>query len=349
MQWGLISAPPQKAQQSQPPSDEPSSYARAVSKASASVVNIYTQKATQIRRNPMYKDPYFRRYYDSSDVPGQNRLMSARGSGVIVTDTGYILTSNHLVDGVNAIVVALQDGRNAKAELKGVNQESDLAILKIDLDNLTPVSFGNVNTVRVGDVVLAIGNPFGLGQTVTQGIISATGRRGLNISKYENFIQTDAAINPGNSGGALIDSEGNLLGINTANLDETGYTGGIGFAIPVDIAIQTLNDIIEFGRVIRGWLGVKGFNLNEQIAQRFSLESKAGMLITDVDNDSPADKAGLKPGDIITRINNQQISNGNWGVQEIAESRPGDKVSIEYLRKGLLQVIEVVLASPPLA
>ncbi|WP_075187277.1 S1C family serine protease [Teredinibacter haidensis] len=326
----------------------PISYARAVARAAPAVVNIYTRKQVSIRRHPLFDDPLFRHYFNNSDIPRQQRMQSARGSGVIVSKEGYILTNNHVINGVDEIVVALADGREARAELKGVNSKSDLAVLKIDLDNLNPIAIGSPDTTMVGDVVLAIGNAFGMGQTVTQGIVSATRRRGFNIAAFENFIQTDAAINPGNSGGALIDAHGNLLGINTANLDQGGAAGGIGFAIPVDTAIQTLNDIVEFGRVVRGWLGVEAQSLSPQLAQSFSLNSTNGVLVTHVYNDGPADKAGLRPGDVIVRINNQMVGDGRWGQQEIGESRPGDTVSIEVMRQGKVQTFEAVLAFEPI-
>lgn len=327
----------------------PVSYARAVARAAPAVVNIYTRKQVKNVRHPLSNDPLFLHYFNHSDIPRQQRMQSARGSGVIVSKQGYILTNNHVINGVDEIVVALADGREAKAELKGVNSLSDLAVLKIDLEDLTPIPIGSPDTAMVGDVVLAIGNAFGMGQTVTQGIISATRRRGFNIAYFENLIQTDAAINPGNSGGALIDAHGNLLGINTANLNQSGYTGGIGFAIPADTAIQTLNDIVEFGRVVRGWLGVEAQPLSPQLAQSFNLRSTNGVLITHVVEDGPADKAGLRPGDVITRINNQMVGDGRWGIQEIAESRPGDTVSIEIVRQGKIQTMEAVLGTQPIA
>jgi len=327
----------------------PISYARAVARAAPAVVNIYTLKQVNSRRHPLYDDPVFRHYFNNSDIPRQKRMQSARGSGVIVSKEGYILTNNHVINGVDEIVVALADGREARAELKGVNSKSDLAVLKIELDKLNPIPIGSPDAVMVGDVVLAIGNAFGMGQTVTQGIVSATRRRGFNIAAYENFIQTDAAINPGNSGGALIDAHGNLLGINTANLDQSGYAAGIGFAIPVDTAIQTLNDIVEFGRVVRGWLGVEAQSLSPQLAQSFNLQTTNGVLITHVYSNGPAHTAGLRPGDVITRINNQMVGDGRWGQQEIGESRPGDKVNIEIVRQGKVQVVEAILGSEPIA
>ncbi len=325
------------------------SYARAVARAAPSVVNIYTRKEVTVRRNPLFDDPLFRLIFNTSDIPKQKRMQSSRGSGVIVSNEGYILTNNHVIRGVDEIVVALADGREARAVLKGVNSESDLAVLHIELGELTPIPIGSPDKTMVGDVVLAIGNSFGMGQTVTQGIISAVRRRGFNIAAYENFLQTDAAINPGNSGGALIDAHGNLLGINVALLDQSGSAAGIGFAIPVDTAIQTLEDIVEFGRVVRGWLGVEAQRLSPQLAQSFNLRSTNGVLVTHVYVDGPAAKAGLRPGDIITRINQQMVGDGRWGRQEIGESRPGDKVSIEIVRQGKVQTIEAILGSEPIA
>lgn len=327
----------------------PVSYARAVARAAPAVVNIYTLKQVHNRRHPLLDNPLYRHFFNLSDIPRQQRMQSARGSGVIVSKEGYILTSNHVIDGVDEIVISLADGREAKAQLKGVNRSSDLAVLKIDLDNLTPIAIGSPDTAMVGDVVLAIGNAFGMGQTVTQGIISATRRRGFNIAHFENFIQTDAAINPGNSGGALIDAHGNLLGINTAILDQSGSASGIGFAIPADTAIQTLNDIVEFGRVVRGWLGVEAQPLSPQLAQSFNLRTTNGVLITRVTKHGPADKAGLRPGDVITRINQSLVGDGRWGQQEVAESRPGETVSIEIIRQGQVQVVEAILGSEPIA
>lgn len=333
--------------QARAPDAAVSSYAKAVSRAAPAVVNIYTRKKIERRRHPLFDDPLFRHFFNNSDTPRQQRMESSMGSGVVVTEDGYLLTNNHVISGVDEIVVSLNDGREAQAELVGVDKESDLAVLKINLDKLTPIPIGKPESGRVGDVVLAIGNPFGIGQTVTQGIISATRRRGFNISLFENFIQTDAAINPGNSGGALIDVDGQLLGINTANLAQSGYTGGIGFAIPADTAIQTLNDIVEFGRVVRGWLGVEAQALSQQLANSFRLNSTNGVIITAIYNNGPADKAGLLPGDVITRINQQWVGNGRWGIQEIGQSRPGDKVEIEVIRAGEVKVLQAILGSRP--
>ncbi|WP_086929976.1 S1C family serine protease [Agarilytica rhodophyticola] len=327
----------------------PVSYSDAVSKASQSVVNIYTRKQVEQKLHPLFKDPIFRLFFNSADIPRRKRMQSALGSGVIVTKEGHILTNYHVIGGADEIVVALEDGRNAHAQVLGENRERDLAILKIELDNLQPVSISE-DISRVGDVVLAIGNPFGVGQTVTQGIISATRsrNRNLNISTFENFIQTDAAIHPGSSGGALIDVHGNLLGINTANLDETG-SGGIGFAVPVDIAMQTLNDIVKFGRVVRGWLGVEAQALQSAAAQNSGFNAATGVVITRTMEGGPAEKAGLKRGDIIIGIRGNPVKEVTDIIQMIQESRPGETVTIEFIRGGEVASLDVVLQEQPLA
>lgn len=329
----------------------PVSYAEAVQRASPSVVNIWTRKPLDRKRHPLLDDPLFRLFFDQADIPRQERMQSTLGSGVIVSKKGYLLTNFHVIKNADEVVVLLQDGREAHASLVGVDMENDLAVLKIDLDNLQAIPIGSPQNAEVGDVVLAIGNPFGLAQTVTQGIISATGRQGLGINTYENFLQTDAAINPGNSGGALIDANGNLLGINTAIPDKTGYSVGIGFAVPADTAIQTLNDIVEFGIVIRGWLGIEAQAITPQVAQYLNLGSTNGLLVTAIYNGGPAHSAGLQPGDVVLSINNQQVGNGMRGVQgsmqEIAESRPGETVSIGIVREGRTQTVQATLGTKP--
>jgi len=328
------------------------SYADAVRKASPSVVNIYTRKelAPQ-RRHPLLDDPRYRRFFNSSDAPQQKRMQSALGSGVIVNEDGYIITNFHVINGADEIVIALQDGRQAHAKVVGESREYDMAVLLIDLDRLVPISIGNPDQVQVGDVVLAIGNPFGVGQTVTQGIISGTRRKDLNISLFENFIQTDAAINPGNSGGALVDAHGNLLGINIANLEQTdsGNANGIGFAIPADKAIQTLQDIVEYGRVLKGWLGVGARDISAEIALAKNLKSVQGIWITDVFLSGPADQAGIKAGDIIIGINNQAVNDIATGWKEVAGARPGDKVIIDVIRNNENLRLEAILGVEPTA
>lgn len=329
---------------------QPASFADAVEKASHSVVNIYTKKQVSEKRNPLFDDPIFRHLFNISDIPRQQRMQSTLGSGVIVTKDGYILTNYHVIAGADEIVVALQDGRESKAELMGENRERDLAVLKIDIGKVPPIHISKDTHTRVGDIVLAIGNPFGVGQTVTQGIISATSsrNRSLNISAFEDFIQTDAEIHPGNSGGALIDINGNLLGINTANLSqETGFTGGISFAIPTEIAMQTLKDVVKFGRVVKGWLGVEAVALTPRLAHELGLQTTTGVVVTKVTTKGPAEKAGLVSGDIVVGIQGQPISSPVDIIQLIQESRPGDKVKLELIRSNELKKLTVTLAEKP--
>ncbi len=327
----------------------PVSYADAVKRASPAVVNIYTRTKIQERRRRLIEDPLYRHFFNSADLPRQERMQSALGSGVIVSESGYLLTNIHVIRGADEVVVQLQDGRETQATLVGVDEENDLAVLHIKADKLTAIRIGAPRNAQVGDVVLAIGNPFGMGQTVTQGIISATGRHGLGISTLENFIQTDAAINPGNSGGALIDAQGNLLGINTAVLDRLGNSSldGVGLAVPADTALLSLKDIVEMGKVVRGWLGVEAQPVTPLIAQQLNLQALNGVVVTAIFNDGPAHKAGLAPGDIILKINDQTVGNGSLGMQEILKARPGQAMAIEIWRKGDIKTLNAVLGSKP--
>ena len=325
----------------------PVSYAAAVRRASPSVVNIYTQKTLARPRHPLLDDPFFRRFFNSRNLPQQQRMESSLGSGVILSDEGYILTNNHVVSEADEIVVQLQDGREAMVQIVGSDPDTDLAVLKVDLDGLTPARLGKPGQARVGDVVLAIGNPFGVGQSVTQGIVSATGRNGLGLNTFENFIQTDAAINPGNSGGALVDTQGNLLGVNSAILDRTGYSVGIGFAIPADTAMKVLQDIVEHGYVIRGWLGVEARPLTRQAAQQLNLDPPAGLVITNIYINSPAHLAGLQPGDIIVRINDYWVVDNERSMNLIADLSPGDSVKLEVIRNGEKSTIMAVAGTRP--
>lgn len=327
------------------------SYADAVSRAAPSVVNIYTrQKKINRSSQRMFDHPLFRYFYNSADIPRQERMQSALGSGVIIDPKGYLLTNNHVIFGADEILVQLNDGRESQAKLVGVDIDNDLAVLQIELDNLSAIPIGTPEAARVGDIVLAIGNPFGMGQTVTQGIISATGRYGLGISTFENFIQTDATINPGNSGGALVDVNGNLLGINTAILNRIGdrELDGVGLAVPADTAVRTLEDITTFGRVVRGWLGLEAQSITPQLAHAYRLNSTNGVLVTRIYNNGPAHLAGLQPGDVIVKINDELVGNGRRSQQQIAESRPGDTVTIEFLRNGKLESIQAILGKKPI-
>jgi len=327
----------------------PVSYSQAVEKASNSVVSIYTLKQVEKKRHPLFDDPIFRLYFNIADIPRQQRMQSSLGSGVIVSENGHILTNQHVIQGADEIIVALQDGREAAAVILGKNDARDLAVLKIDLANLQAIEIDTSTPPRVGDVALAIGNPFGLGQTVTQGIVSATRARNmsLNISKFENFIQTDAEIHPGNSGGALVDVFGRLIGINTANLDNTGLTGGISFAIPVEVALPTLNDIVEFGRVRKGWLGVEAEQLSRNYAEQLGLDSPSAILITGIWRNSPAEIADIRPQDIIVGIDEDRIDDPILAWQRIQESRPGDELTIKLLRNGQIVDTKVVLEERP--
>lgn len=327
----------------------PVSYAEAVKRAAPAVVNIYTRTKIQERRRRLIEDPLYRHFFNSADLGRQERMQSALGSGVIVSASGYLLTNIHVIRGADEVVVQLQDGRETQATLVGVDEENDLAVLHIKADKLTAIRIGAPRNAQVGDVVLAIGNPFGMGQTVTQGIISATGRHGLGISTLENFIQTDAAINPGNSGGALIDTQGNLLGINTAILDRLGNSSldGVGLAVPADTALLSLKDIVEMGKVVRGWLGVEAHPVTPLIAQQLNLQALNGVVVTAIFNNGPAHKAGLTPGDIILKINGQTVGNGTLGMQEILKARPGQAMAIEIWRKGEIQTLNAVLGSKP--
>ena len=264
----------------------------------------------------------------------RERLQTSLGSGVIISDQGYLLTNHHVVSGADEIQVMLMDGRSFRAEMTGADPESDLAVLKIEADELPSVILGQSENLRVGDVVLAIGNPFGVGQTVTFGIVSATGRNSLGINTYENFIQTDAAINPGNSGGALINARGELVGINTAIFSKSGGSQGIGFAIPMSLAKGVMQQIVEQGAVVRGWLGIEAQDLTPALAQSFGLNSTKGVLIAGVLRNGPADNAGIEPGDVLLAINGTDVSNARDAMNRIAQLPPGTQLAIQGVRQG---------------
>ena len=270
----------------------PVSYASAVRMAAPAVVNIYTTTLIEQPTNPFINDPFFRHFFGQDNQPSQKRMQSSLGSGVLVNSEGYILTNHHVVHNADEIRVALRDGRETFARIIGSDPESDLAVLKIELDNLPMISLASSDTLEVGDVVLAIGNPFGVGQTVTQGIVSALGRNSLGLNTYEDFIQTDAAINPGNSGGALVNPYGQLLGINTAIFTRSGGSQGIGFAIPSNLAKQIMLDLINEGFVVRGWMGIEVQEITTALAQSLQLETLQGVLVAGLLRQGPADKIG---------------------------------------------------------
>ena len=307
------------------------SFAAAAKIASAAVVSINTSKAAV--RNPQMNEPWFRFFFGDQN-PGD--AQAGLGSGVIVSSTGYILTNNHVIEGADEIEVVLNDTRKAKAKVIGTDPDTDLAILKIDLDKLPVIVLGNSDELQVGDPVLAIGNPFGVGQTVTGGIVSALGRNQLGINTFENFIQTDAAINPGNSGGALVDGNGNLLGINTAIYSRSGGSMGIGFAIPVSTAKQVLEGIVSEGQVTRGWIGVEPQELNAELAEAFKLKPEAakagGVIITGVLQNGPAAQGGIRPGDVILAVDGQPVSNVSQLLTAVAALKPGTPAPLKVLR-----------------
>lgn len=315
------------------PAPKPQSYADAVEQATPAVVNIYTRTLVQRKRHPIYDDPVFQRFFGLQPEPTA-RIQSSLGSGVIMRADGYVLTNNHVIAGADEIVVALRDGRDANATVVGTDPDSDLAVLKIDLPNLPSITLAK-GALRVGDVVLAIGNPFGVGQTVTMGIVSATGRNHLGLATYENYIQTDAAINPGNSGGALVNSLGELVGLNTAIFSKSGGSQGIGFAIPAPIVERTLEDIITHGNPVRGWLGVEVQEATPALLEALSLpKALSGLIVTGLYPQGPAAQAGLSIGDIIVRIDGKETLDALDTMNRIASSRPGDALSIDYLHEG---------------
>ncbi len=308
------------------------SFSDAANKAMPTVVNIYTSKETKVPRHPFMDDPVFR-YFFGEQFDAQTRRSSSLGSGVIVSDKGYILTNHHVVEAADEIEVALADTRRTAARVVGSDPDTDLAVIKIDLKNLPAATFAQSEQARVGDIVLAIGNPFGVGQTVTSGIISALHRSHLGINTFENFIQTDAAINPGNSGGALVDVNGNLLGINSAIYTRTGGSQGIGFAIPSSLAKQVMDQIIETGAVTRGWVGIGVQNLTAELAESLKLPKVRGALITDVVNSSPADKAGIKPGDVLVGVEGKSVTDSDSTLNLISALRPGHNATLKVLRE----------------
>ncbi|MCA3147823.1 MAG: Do family serine endopeptidase [Burkholderiales bacterium] len=328
-----------------------SSYAEAVKRAVPAVVNIFTTKEMRVPNSPFGDDPIFRHFF--GDRFGSRREQaSSLGSGVIVSPQGFILTNNHVIESADEIEVALADGRRAPAKLVGADPETDLAVLRIDLPDLNTrplpaLAFGSIDQVKVGDVVLAIGNPFGFGSTVTMGIISATGRSHLGINTFENFLQTDAAINPGNSGGALVDVSGNLLGVNTAIYSRSGTSAGIGFAIPASIAKQVLDSIVATGQVVRGYIGVETQDVTPELAEAFALPRRDGAIIAGVVRGGPADKAGIKTGDILIAVNGKPITDSTTMLNLIAPLTPGGQAQLTVVRDKREQQLTVTVGQRP--
>ncbi len=324
------------------------SYSNAAKKAMPAVVNIFT--ASKVSQNNPHQsfmdDPFFRHFFGEQEeaAPSDNSL----GSGVIVSQDGLIITNHHVISSAKSIEVALADGRKLPATIVGVDPESDLALLNIEATDLPSITFASTDKLDVGDVVLAIGNPFGVGQTITQGIVSALGRNHLGINTYENFIQTDASINPGNSGGALIDAEGNLVGINSAIYSRNGGSMGIGFAIPASLAKQVMEQIAKEGTVTRGWVGVEAQNITPELAESFGLPSPSGALIAGVLSKSPADRAGLKPGDVLIAINGKAVTSSDTMLNLIAVLPPHKNAVLTVIRAEQKMDIDILIGKRPL-
>ncbi|HEX9856972.1 MAG TPA: Do family serine endopeptidase [Paracoccaceae bacterium] len=319
----------------------------AAHKAMPAVVNVFTSTVVKAPVNPFLDDPRFRFFFgDQLENEPQNN--SSLGSGVIVSPDGYILTNHHVVEAADQIEVALADGRTARAHVVGSDPETDLAVIKIDLaDALPAITFGHPELAQVGDMVLAIGNPFGVGQTVTMGIISALKRDHLGLNTFENFIQTDAAINPGNSGGALVDADGNLIGINSAIYSPNGGSLGIGFAIPANTAKKTMEQIIQHGSVTRGWIGAGVQELTPELAESFRLGDAKGVLITEVIRNSPAERAGVKTGDILVAIDDKAIDSWSVMLETVANLPPGKVVTVRLIRNSAAIGLQLKIGKRP--
>ena len=324
----------------------PDSYNDAVRKATPSVVSIFTSKEVRVPRNPAFNDPLFRRFF--GEQPGSDTQRAfGLGSGVIISAAGYILTNHHVVEAADEIEVGLPDGKQLPAKVVGSDPDTDLAVLRVVASGLPAMTFGSSDTLRVGDIVLAIGNPLGIGQTVTSGIVSALGRTGLGINTFENFIQTDAAINQGNSGGALVDARGNLVGINTAILSQGGGSIGIGLAIPASMAKTVMEQIIKTGSVTRGWIGVELQPITPALAESFKLGTLEGAVINGVLNGGPADKAGVKPGDVLVAINGKPITDPQSVLNSVTGIAPGSAANVKLKRKGQDMELAVTIGRRP--
>ncbi|MFT3664417.1 S1C family serine protease [Piscinibacter sp.] len=325
-----------------PPGATVFSYAAAAKRATPAVVSITARKAPQ--RSAQSADPWFRFFFGES---AQQQPQIGLGSGVVVTPDGYLLTNNHVIEGADDIEVQLSDGRTATARLVGTDPETDVAVLKVELDKLPTIAFGNTDHLQVGDVVLAIGNPFGVGQTVTSGIVSALGRDQLGINTFENFIQTDAAINPGNSGGALVDAAGNLVGINTAIYSRSGGSMGIGFAIPVNTARQVMEGLVRDGRVTRGWIGVEPRELTPELVETLRLPVRQGVLIAAVLQNGPAGEGGMLPGDVVTKVGDTPVTTTGQLLNAVAALKPREAATIAVQRREQAIELKVTVGQRP--
>ena len=344
VQVGAVAAPVTLLQAA--PGAATGSFRLAAGRAMPAVVNILTSQSPKRAKNPLLNDPFFRKFFGERS-PEQDDEQASLGSGVIVSQDGYILTNNHVVEAATEIEVGLADGRKASAKIVGTDPDTDLAVIRIDMRDLPAIVLGHAEQARVGDVVLAIGNPFGVGQTVTMGIISALGRNNLHINHFEDFIQTDAAINFGNSGGALIDTNGNLLGINSAIYSQTGGSVGIGFAIPVSTAKVVMDAIIKSGHVVRGWIGIESQDITPELADSFGLARQSGAIIAGVVRNGPADRAGIKPGDILTAVDGKPVADTSAVLNLIAQLAPGGKSTMTVMRKDHESKLEVTVGKRP--
>ena len=323
------------------------SFSGAAKQAMPAVVNIFTSKEVKNRRQPFMDDPLFRRFFGDRFDEEEQQQQSSLGSGVIVSQQGFILTNHHVVEAADEIQVALADGRDVPAKLVGADPETDLAVLRVDLKNLPAMTFGSSDNIKIGDVVLAIGNPFGVGQTVTMGIVSAVGRSHLGINTFENFIQTDAAINPGNSGGALIDVSGHLIGINSAIYSRSGGNQGIGFTIPVSLAKNIMEQIIQKGVVTRGWIGVEVQDVTPELADSFNLGAQQGALIAGILRNAPADKADIHTGDVVVDIAGKPVTDSSELLNLISGLPPGKPAKIKIIRAQKAMIVEVNIGTRP--
>ena len=322
------------------------SYNDAVRKAAPSVVNVFTSKEVKVQRNPLMTDPLLRRFF-GDQLGSDTQRASSLGSGVIVSSEGYILTNHHVVNAADEIEVATADGKKHLAKVVGSDPDTDIAVLRIETRDLPAITFGSSENLRVGDIVLAIGNPLGIGQTVTSGIVSALDRTGLGINTFENFIQTDAAINQGNSGGALVDARGNLVGINSAILSQTGGSIGIGLAIPASMAKTVMEQIIKTGSVTRGWIGVGLQAITPEIAESFKLGATRGVIINEIVRSGPADKAGIALGDILVSIDGKPTLDPQDVLNVVTGIAPGSASKVALKRKGKDMELAITIGRRP--